>query len=391
MTIGEEYGGLSGFFMIISPVIFTVLKLGDIQGDLLGRLFGLFPDRVKFFPQTFIIEDFIFQGFGGRLVLMTVIDNSFFNLVDNPAADLRVAEFVLGLTFKNGIFYFYGDGPGKTFADIGTVVVLFKILVDPLEKTLTESTLMGPAVGSELTVYKGKIGLAIAVGMGKSGLDFLAGIVSDIVKDTVPHFRLKKVQKAVFGFKFLFIEIERQPFIETGVVPHSLFNKFMIESIIAENGFVGNKFHISTVGMSLRLPLPLLDKVPLLKYRFGEFFFADSPDQKIGGKGIDRFCTDTIQTDTELEDLVVVFRAGIDDRHAFNDFPQGDPPSVVPYGDFILFDFNVDLLAVAHNEFIDGVIRHLFDEDIDPVVRISSVSQTADIHTGPEPYMLKRT
>ena len=50
-----------------------------------------------------------------------------------------------------------------------------------------------------------------------------------------------------------------------------------------------------------------------------------------GAECVDSLRTNTIQTNAELEDVVVVLRTGIDLRYTVNDLSKRDSSSVVPY------------------------------------------------------------
>ena len=111
----------------------------------------------------------------------------------------------------------------------------------------------------------------------------------------------------------------------------------------------------------------------------------------MGGQGVDRLGTHTVESHGKLENIVIVLGPGVDYRNTLDDLPQGDPPSMVPDLDLVVLDADVHTVAVAHNKLVDGVVHNLFQEYIDPVVLIASVTQTADIHTGPQADMLQGT
>ena len=43
---------------------------------------------------------------------------------------------------------------------------------------------------------------------------------------------------------------------------------------------------------------------------------------------------------------------------------------------------DVDLLAVAHDVLVDGVVDDLLEEDVNPIVLSRSITQLADVHAG---------
>ena len=40
----------------------------------------------------------------------------------------------------------------------------------------------------------------------------------------------------------------------------------------------------------------------------------------------------------------------------------------------------IDLFAMLHDEFIDAIIDHFFEHDIDPIIRMGSIAQAANVH-----------
>jgi hypothetical protein len=133
----------------------------------------------------------------------------------------------------------------------------------------------------------------------------------------------------------------------------------------------------------------------LLRLEFSSFEFGAEKlaipmagNRKARRKCVDRLGADTVQADTKLKDVIVVLRAGINLGNAIDHFAQWDSAAVIPDPDEGLIDGYVDLATVAHDEFIDGIIDHLFEEDIDAVIVMAAVPQTANVHssTGPDVF-----
>ena len=118
---------------------------------------------------------------------------------------------------------------------------------------------------------------------------------------------------------------------------------------------------------------------------------ADRPHKKRFGKRIDRLGAHPVQTDAELEYIVVIFGARIDNRDALHDLSQRDAPAVIPNKNKpVILGFDVDPLAVAHDVLIHGVIDHFLDQDINSIVGMAAISQPTDVHAGSESNMFNR-
>ncbi len=113
-------------------------------------------------------------------------------------------------------------------------------------------------------------------------------------------------------------------------------------------------------------------------------------DMKPGTQGVDRLGTYSVQSDAELEHVVVVLGACVDLGHAVDDLSQRDSSSVVTDADLFVLEPDGDPVAGSHDELIDAVVDDFLHENIYSVVHVGAVSQTADIHTGAQPDMLQR-
>ncbi len=85
-----------------------------------------------------------------------------------------------------------------------------------------------------------------------------------------------------------------------------------------------------------------------------------------------------------MEDIVVVFGAGIDLGNAINDLAERNATPKIAHGDGGSFDVDLDLLAEAHDVFVDGVVDDFLEKDVATVVEIRAVTDTADVHAGAE-------
>ena len=107
-------------------------------------------------------------------------------------------------------------------------------------------------------------------------------------------------------------------------------------------------------------------------------------------EGVDGFLADAVEADGFLEGLAVVFRARVDDRDAVDQLAERDAAAVVAHAQHAFVQLDLDLLAVAHREFVDAVVDRLLEQDVDAVLRVRAVAEAADIHAGAEPDVLER-
>jgi len=52
---------------------------------------------------------------------------------------------------------------------------------------------------------------------------------------------------------------------------------------------------------------------------------------------------------------------------------------------------DIDPFARSHDIFVHGIIHHLLEEDMDPVIGVSDVAETVDVHPRTFTDMLKGT
>ena len=117
--------------------------------------------------------------------------------------------------------------------------------------------------------------------------------------------------------------------------------------------------------------------------------FADRLGGVIDRQSVDRFLAHPVQSHCLLEGVAVVFGARVDDRNALHQLAQGDAPAVVADPASLVGHFDLDLPAVPHREFIDGIIDRLLQQDVNAVLDMRSVAQPANVHARPQPDVLR--
>ncbi len=122
-----------------------------------------------------------------------------FDLVDDPGADLGVAQLVLGLGFEDRILDLDGQGADHAVPHILADEFLAGVLVDPLEDPLAEGGEMGAALVGIGAVDKGEIGLAVTVGMGEGELQGLVLVMDGLVELAAVDLLVQQIEQAIGG------------------------------------------------------------------------------------------------------------------------------------------------------------------------------------------------
>ena len=91
-----------------------------------------------------------------------------------------------------------------------------------------------------------------------------------------------------------------------------------------------------------------------------------------------------------MEDVVVVFRAGVDLGDAIDNFAEGNAAAKITDGDGFFFDADLNLLAGAHDVFVDGIVDDFFEEDVTAVIVMGAIADAADVHAGAEADVFQR-
>ena len=226
--------------------------------------------------------------------------------------------------------------------------------------------------------------------MGECKLERLVLVMNDVIELFFFHSVADEIFKAVFGIEALgSVEIKGEPAVEVGIHPETFFDEFGIDMILREDLRIGNKFDEGSVALG-GVAFLFLDEFSVFEFGAFEFAFAECGCDEAFGEGVDRLCADAVQTDGELEDIAVVFCARVDLGNAVHKFLQRNAASVVADFDVVVAQGDVDAASAAHDEFVDGVVDNLFDEDVYAVVFVCAVSEFSDIHSGPVTDVFER-
>ena len=213
----------------------------------------------------------------------------------------------------------------------------------------------------------------------------MGGIVDGRLTDLTGE----QVEQASLGYELLPVVDELQAAVQAGVGPQPLLDVLGDKRVVFEHLQIGDELDVGSVGLS-RLPAFLLPLEPAaLENRLEVLAVAVGDDPELRGKGVDGLRAHAIETDAELEHVVVVLRTGVDHGYAVDDLAQRDSPTVVADADGRAIDGDVDLLAVSHDVFVDPVVYGLLEQDVDAIVGVGPVAKPADVHTWPEADVLQ--
>ena len=188
---------------------------------------------------------------------------------------------------------------------------------------------MSAAVGRVLAVDKGAVGLAVAIDVREGEFEVLALVVSGRIENRVASFAVEEVEQALFGLEFLAVEVQAQAPVEAGVVPHPALDELVVEGAFAKDVGIGQELDVRAVGLVGCTAFLLLFQVAALEEHFGAPTVAVGADDEVGRERVDGLGADAVEPHAELEDVVVVFGTGIDDRDALYYFAEGNAAAVV--------------------------------------------------------------
>src|SRR6185437_8467120 len=169
-------------------------------------------------------------------------------------------------------------------------------------------------------------------------------------------------------------------------MPQAPLDIFQLELAVLENPFIRFELDKRAVRL-LRLAGVFLLQLADLETRLGEFTVAMAADEKVFRQRIHGLRADAVEADAELKHVVIVFRAGVDLGNAVHDLAERNATPEIAHRHAITVEADVNFLAVAHDEFINGVVHNLLEQDIAAVVGMRARADAPDIHAGAQPDM----
>src|SRR5436190_13091480 len=189
----------------------------------------------------------------------------------------------------------------------------------------------------------------------------------------------EQIKKAIPGLKNLAVVQEFQARVQVTVMTQPALDVFRAELCFLKNVGVRLKPDQGAIWFA-RFTFLLVFDFSLLEGGFDKLAFAMAADQEILGKRIDGFGAYAVESDTELENIVVIFCTGVDLRNALDDFSQRNATAEIAHRDGFVFDGELDFLAGAHDKLVNGIIDDLFEQDVTPVIVMGAIANAANVH-----------
>ena len=172
-----------------------------------------------------------------------------------------------------------------------------------------------------------------------------------------------------------------KPRVEIGVVAQHRLNEFAMKAIVQEElriGFKVDKCAIFLFGIARNIR----HKFAALKSSFAILSITMSASNKFLRKRIHSFQTHTIKTYRSSVLIVIILTSSVEFWHSRNQTAQRDATTIVTNrGCEIVLNINLNLFTESFVEFVDGVVDALFEQNVDSIFSMRTISQTSNIHT----------
>ena len=299
---------------LVAQVELAVFEMRNLDRNLPRGFLGLFLDGVEFLSQLFILGDFLGKVLGRGLVPVKEVDNGALDFRYNPSPNIRIPQLVLGLRLENRRLELDRYGAGDALTNVDAVVVFLVEFVHALEDALAKGALVGPAVAGVLAVDEREVRFAVADRVTERKLEVLGLVIQRFVKGRLAHFAAQEIEQPVPRYETFLVENEREPAVQAGVVPQALPDIVEIErEVFAENLYVGQELEIGPVGFAGFPPLDFLFQTAAYETRFEETAVPERNRPEVRGEGIHGLGAHAVEAHAELEHVVVVLGACIDD------------------------------------------------------------------------------
>ena len=364
----------------------TITQFGVVDEVFLSAFTCRFGDSCNRFALFLGVLDLLEHDLHGLWVLMEIIvqlglDEVVYELIDRDAAGRRHifgTEFDFGLRLEDRLLYVDSDRSDYAVTDVCEFLVLIEKLFDGTSDRFAVSGLVRTALDGVLTIDERVILIAVLVGVRQGNLDVFAHDMNDRVERRDGHILRQEVEQTVLGGIFLAVIDERQTGVEVRVVAEQLLDVVIAEMVVLKESFavVGHELddRTASLGTVIIENTGVGSQFALCELCATRFAFAVGLHSEERREGIDGFGTDTVQTDGFLEGFGVVLTAGIEHGDYFYQFAQRNTASVVTHTYSSVPHIYFDHLTFTHTELIDGVIDGFFDEDVDTVIGVTTVT-----------------
>ena len=387
-----------GFGGFIAEVDVAVAQFLVVQTGFLGALTCQLGHAGNGFTLLFALLDFLLNDFGNiQIFVQKVVDLLFdevaYKLIDAHAAQFKGiafgilvgrhgerTEFDFGLRLKGRFDDTNGNGGDKAVAHILHIVVFAEILLDGARDVLLKCTLVRTALSGVLAVDKGIVFLTILAGVGKSDVQIFVAQVHDGVQPLGGHVVGEQIFQTVTRDGAAAVDEDGKTGVEVGVVAQHRFDKFGVETIAGKEGGIGLKEDVSTV-FFLGGTAIILNQPTGFKDGFTILPLAVAARHKTGGEGVDGFQTHAVQSDGGRVLVAVVLSTGVQLRNGFNQAARRNASTIVANGGGeVVGDVYFYFFAKPGVELVDAVVDALFEQDVNAVLGMRSVSQAPDVH-----------
>ncbi len=367
---------------------FAIFELRNADRDGFGPFARQLLDFLQFLAELASVLDLGENFFGDFLVAIEKVKQLLADAVHEVGANFGVAKLVLGLGFEYRVLQPDGHRANHALAHIVAFKLFAAIFVDSFKQSFAKGAQVRAAITGVLAVDERIKGLAVtAIAMGKAelerllrvmkgGIDRLAAVGLQIFHD--------EVQQAVARLEGLAVVEQLQARVEITVMPQPSFDMFGQKLDFFKNLGIGFEAYERAVGL-VGLALLFILELALFERGFDKLAFAKAANPKFLREGIDRFGPDAVQADAELENIIIILGPSIDLGNTIDDFAKRNAAAEVTDPDRLIFDDYLNLFAGAHNELIDGIIDHLFEQDIAAVIVMRTVANPADVHASTQP------
>ena len=158
--------------------------------------------------------------------------------------------------------------------------------------------------------------------------------------------------------------------------------------VVLEQGIVGLKEDVGSVFFVGGAGL-VADQFSTFEHGLAHLSVAGTPGHETAAQCIDRLGSHSVQTDTFLEGLGIVFTSGVQHGNGIDQTSQRNASSIVAHGHpQVVFHLDFNAFSGSHLELVDTVVDDFFQQHINSVFHLRAVAQATDVHTGTGTYVL---
>ena len=397
VTLRDEDHRLLGTIVLVAEVNLAIAQLLVVERHLLSDLARLLLYARNSLALLLVFENLLVQ-YACRLgMLVQIVIQLLFEEIDNILTHRRALGLHIlrhqsgfGLRVESGLLDIDTDRRNDRSTHVRRIVILLVELLNDLGNRLAQRRLMRTAAEGVLTIHERIICFAVACAVRNRHLDILTFEVDNGVERLLArHILGQQIQQTILRVIRRAVELDRQSLIQVGVVAQTLLDVLHIVFVHAEHILIN---HIADHRAVLLLYTAFASVAQLqacLVAHRASLAVADTSSRELARHHIHRLDTDTIQTYGLLECARAILATRIDFRYSAGQTIERNTSTIVAYGHaLVLVDSNLDNLTRTHNELVDRVIYHLFEQGVDTVIGLRTVTQVADPHTRTQTHLI---